>query len=74
MPRKSAAALAVVKPITDHRPPPPKDLSEQQAGEWRAIVGRMPSGFFTREMFGLLTAYCQHASASRVLARLNRQL
>jgi hypothetical protein len=68
--RKSAQALAIVRPITEHRPPPPEGLTEQQADEWRAIVGRMPSGFFSREMFGLLGAYCQHASAARVLAGL----
>jgi hypothetical protein len=68
--RKSAEALAIVRPITDHRPPPPDGLTEQQADEWRAIVGRMPSGFFSREMFGLLAAYCQHFSAARVLAGL----
>jgi hypothetical protein len=68
--RKSAQALAIVRPITDHRPPPPEGLTDQQADEWRAIVGRMPSGFFSREMFGLLAAYCQHSSAAQVLAGL----
>ena len=43
MPRKSAAALAVVTPITDHRPPPPGDLPEEQAAEWTAVVNRMPN-------------------------------
>jgi phage terminase small subunit len=68
--RKSVAALTVVARLTPQRPPPPEHLTEQQAEEWRAIVDRMPSGYFSREMFGLLAAYCQHASAARVLTGL----
>ena len=70
MPRKSAAALAIVTPITDHRPPPPDDLPAEQAAEWRAVVGRMPSGWFPRETFGLLRAYVGHVSTHRVLSKL----
>jgi hypothetical protein len=70
MPRKSAAALAIVTPITEHRPPPPEGLTEAQAEEWRAIVARMPSSWFPRETHGLLVAYVKHVSAHRVLSDL----
>jgi hypothetical protein len=68
MPRKSAASLAVVVGITEHRPDPPEGLTEEQATLWRGIVKRMPSGWFQIEQQGLLAAYCQHASAARMLA------
>jgi hypothetical protein len=68
MPRKSAAALSVVTPISEHRPPPPPDLTAAQADEWRAVVRRMPSGWFTRETHQLLAAYCRHVAAAQTLS------
>jgi hypothetical protein len=70
VPRKSAAALSVVTRLSDHRPPPPDDLPADQQAEWRAIVGRMPSGWFPRETHGLLRAYVGHLAAYRTLAKL----
>ena len=69
MPRKSAAALATITPISDHRPPPPDELSDEQKAEWQAIVGRMPSGWFPRETHGLLVAYLRHWATGRFLSR-----
>jgi hypothetical protein len=66
--RKSAASLAVVTPITDHRPAPPPGLNEEQTAEWTAIVQRLPDGYFPRECHGLLSAYCKHVSAFRLLS------
>lgn len=67
--RKSSAALNVVPLVTGaERPPPPADLTEVEAEEWRAIVGRMPDRWFTRETHGLLAAYCRHWSNARLLA------
>jgi hypothetical protein len=68
MPRKSAAALAIVTPITDHRPPAPDDLTPEQAAEWREVVGRMPNDWFTRETHQLLAAYCRHVTAAKTLS------
>ena len=69
MPRKSAAALAVISPITDHRPAPPEELTDEQKAEWQAIVGRLPSGWFARETHGLLVAYLRHWSTCRFLSK-----
>jgi hypothetical protein len=70
MPRKSASALAVVSSVADYRPPPPESLTTEQAGEWVAVVGRMPSGWFTRETHELLASYCRHVTSARMLAKL----
>ena len=70
MPRKSAAALAVVSAISDYRPGPPEHLTPEQAAEWRAVVGRMPSGWFGREMHALLEGFVTHVTAHRALCRL----
>jgi hypothetical protein len=69
MPRKSAASLSVVSSIMDHRPPPPEELTEEQAVEWRAVVGTMPADWFTRESHGLLTNYCRHLVTARKLSK-----
>lgn len=69
--RKSAAALAVVTSLPGQRPEPPEELTEDQAEEWRAIVGRMPAEWFTRETHGFLVAYCRHViTARRVTAQI----
>jgi hypothetical protein len=69
MPRKSAAALSVVSPIVDHRPPPPDDMPEAQQDLWRTIVNRMPHDWFRAEHRELLRAYCQHVAIARLIAR-----
>ena len=70
---KSSAAVAIPSVADlrgDARPTPPEDLTEEQAAEWRAIVGRLPADWFQRETHGLLTQYCRHISSARRLARL----
>lgn len=66
--RKSAASLAVVTPIADHRPAPPEGVSAEQAAEWTAIVRRLPVGYFPRECHGLLAAYVKHLATFRLLS------
>ena len=66
--RKSAASLAVIRQITDHRPPPPDELTEAQAVEWRRIVGRMPGDWFPAETHPLLVGLCRHIVMARELA------
>ena len=67
---KSAAAMAIVSPITDSRPPPPDELSEAEADEWRRVVGRLPHDWFPPETQPLLAAMLKHQSTHRVLCRL----
>jgi hypothetical protein len=68
MPRRSAASLAVVAPITDARPSPPEGLTEEQSKEWLAVTRRLPHDYFPRECHRLLEAYVRHASAFRILS------
>jgi hypothetical protein len=67
--RKSAASLATVTPIVDHRPPAPDDMPEAQAELWQQIVNRLPHDWFKREHLELLRAYVQHVTIARELAR-----
>ena len=66
--RKSAAALAVVRPISSSRPEPPEELTPEQAEEWLAVTRRMPSDYFPRETFALLAGFCRHVVAYRMLS------
>lgn len=71
---KSAAELSVV-PIGGPKPPrPPEELTKMQAEEWRAIVKRMPSDWFTRETWPLLAQLCRHTVQSRRIAKLIEEL
>ena len=65
--RKSTAEMAVIHGIPQ-RPKPPGDLTPDQATEWRAIVSRMPTGWFPREIWPLLAQYCRHITNSRHIA------
>jgi hypothetical protein len=75
--RKSAASLTVV-PAAEiisivERPQPPAELSLEQAVEWRAIVDRLPAGWFPRETWPLLSQYCRHVVNARRVAQLLAQ-
>lgn len=60
--RKSAASKEVKSAqLPGQRPEPPPGLTEFQSEEWRAIVGRLPSDWFSRETHGLLIQYVRHA-------------
>jgi hypothetical protein len=67
--RKSAASLSVVATLPAGRPPPPKDLTDEQAEEWRAVVARMPAGWFTRETHPLLAQFCRHVVRARQIEK-----
>jgi hypothetical protein len=67
--RKSAAELAVVvTPLQAMRPPPPAELTEEQAEEWRSIVSRMPADWFCREHYAMLCTYCRDVVRERMLS------
>ena len=65
--RKSSAEMAVIHGIPQ-RPAAPDELTSAQATEWRAIVSRMPTGWFPREIWPLLAQYCRHITNSRHIA------
>jgi hypothetical protein len=51
------------------RPHPPAELTEEQAKDWRAVVGRLPPDWFHREVHPLLCAYVRHISSARFVAK-----
>ena len=71
--RISEASLAI-RPVTPvertQRPAPPDELTDEQAAEWRAVVGRMPADWFARETYPLLVQYCRHVVAARRIHQL----
>jgi len=52
------------------RPEPPRKekLTDEETAEWYKIVDRMPHGYFTAEMFPVLTALCRHIGYARTIA------
>lgn len=68
---KSSAELSIAKVVEMvPRPEPLRELTVEQADEWRAIVNRMPADWFPRETHGLLAQYCRHVVAARRVAQL----
>ena len=52
------------------RPDAPYDLTDQQADEWRAIVGAMRPDYFSRSHYPLLSQLCRHTVAANRVAQL----
>ncbi len=67
--RKSAAELGVILGIPQ-RPDPPRELTPEQAEEWRGIVAALPVDWFSRAIWPLLCAYCRHVCNARQIAAL----
>lgn len=71
--RRSAASLSVIPSSVVEivpRPEPPDELTDEQAGEWRAIVNRLAADWFPRETHSVLAQYCRHVVAARKVAQL----
>jgi hypothetical protein len=47
-------------------PDPPDELSEDEAAEWRKIVGHMPPDYFRQEVYPILIELCRHICLSRL--------
>ncbi|QIG93486.1 hypothetical protein [Bradyrhizobium sp. 6(2017)] len=56
------------------RPDAPYELTDEEADEWRAVVGAMPADHFMRGNFALLSQYCRHVIAARRVAQLIGQV
>lgn len=71
--RVSAASQEVAKVgkiEAIERPDAPYDLTDEQAGEWWAVVNRLPADWFPRETHGVLAQYCRHVVTARRVAQL----
>jgi hypothetical protein len=66
--RKSAASLSAVTAIPGQRVLPPRELTEEQAEEWRAIVATKPAEWFNRDSQALLVDLCRHIVIARRVA------
>jgi hypothetical protein len=73
--RPSIASLMVPANPAEiiQRPDAPYDLTDEQAEEWRAIVGVMDAGHFMRGNYPLLAQLCRHIVNARRLAQLIEQ-
>lgn len=69
--RKSAVALSAVSTIPGQRPPPPAELTPEQAAEWRAIVSTKPADWFARDCWPILADMCRHTVIAR---RISEQI
>jgi hypothetical protein len=56
------------------RPDPPRDLTDEMAHEWRAIVNRLPADWFPVETWPLLAQYCTHIIRARRLRSVLSQM
>lgn len=73
MPRKSAAALAVVAArIEPAKPKPPPDLAPAEKRVWRAVVAALPGGTFASIDVLALAAYARAEALSQALAAAAR--
>lgn len=71
--RKSAAELSIVGNTGTQvvrRPSAPKDLTTEQAHEWRQVVNSLPADQYGAEMHSILAAYCRHAVSQRHIGQL----
>ena len=67
--RKSAAELEAVPAVIrlGDRPEPPAGLNDRAQDEWRRVVNRMPSDWFTDETLSVLQAFCEHVAEGEAL-------
>lgn len=66
--RKSSASLEIAQVQTlGRRPEPPLCLNDRAADEWRRIVNRMPSDWFTDETLSILQAHCDHVAEGEAI-------
>lgn len=67
--RKSAESLSAVTIIPGQRPPPPPELTKEQAAAWKAVVGRMPVEWFDAPAQILLTEFCRHSAICGIISQ-----
>lgn len=60
------ADFAPIRAIGE-RPEPPACLNDRAVDEWRRVVNRMPSDWFTDETLSLLQAYCEHVAEGEAI-------
>jgi hypothetical protein len=75
--RVSAAQLATLSGGVSRmgqRPEPPMSLNDRAVDEWRRVVNRMPSDWFSDETLSLLQAYCEHVAEGEAVQLMIEQV
>lgn len=70
---RAGSGLTVIGPSgieAVNRPDPPRELTDEMAQEWRAVVQRMPADWFPAETHPLLVQYVKHIIRARRLSQL----
>jgi hypothetical protein len=68
--RKSAESQSVVVALVPGTPPPPPaELTPEQADDWRIFVGQMPSAWFAGAAGVLLVQLVRHVGYSRLTGK-----
>ena len=67
---KTPELSIIIKGNAPERPAPPEGLSQEQSKEWMRVVNRLPPDWFPGETHSMLSQYCRHYSASKMLAVL----
>lgn len=70
---QSKAALSVIGVSgieVIERPRPPADLTNEQQGEWQALVNANPADRFPRGQLPMLAAHCRHVVAQRRIGQM----
>jgi hypothetical protein len=68
--RKSSAELAVIQPsVTRLLPPPPSDLTPEQAEIWRFVIASKSGDLIAPEAYPVLTEYCRAVTAASQIAQ-----
>lgn len=68
--KTAGVALLVESLDAAKRPDPPDTLNEEEATEWRRVVGGMPPNWFAPETLALLEQRCHHVIWARTTAAL----
>ena len=72
--RKSVAERSVVVELSRHRPPPPPlELTPEEAAIWRDIFTNLPPDWIPQAAHPLLVQYCYHLSTLKSFERSIRK-
>lgn len=67
--RKTAESLSAVTIIPGQRPPPPPELTKEQAEAWKAIVAQKPVEWFDTAAQFLLIELCRHTAICGIVSQ-----
>jgi hypothetical protein len=73
--RKSSAELAIVtQEVPRLLPPPPSDLTPEQAEIWRFVIASKSGDFIAPEAYPVVVEYCRAVTAASLIAQQLRAI